>query len=100
MQPFRFADDQGKLNEKGKTSFRWIPNGIPGVETRLIAEGEARRVTHCFATLEPDRAEAVRGAYLDGLSYQDLADRYAVPINTMRTWLRRSLLRLKECMEA
>ena len=33
--PFRFDDDQGKLNQKGKTSFRWIPNGIPGVETRL-----------------------------------------------------------------
>ncbi|MFN4128897.1 MAG: dihydropyrimidinase [Paracoccaceae bacterium] len=33
--PFRFNDAQGKLNEKGKTSFRWIPNGIPGVETRL-----------------------------------------------------------------
>lgn len=33
--PFRFEDDQGKLNEKGRRHFRWIPNGIPGVETRL-----------------------------------------------------------------
>ncbi|MBN9047593.1 MAG: dihydropyrimidinase [Rhizobiales bacterium] len=33
--PFRFDDPQGKLNEKGKRSFRWIPNGIPGVGTRL-----------------------------------------------------------------
>ncbi|WP_439603541.1 dihydropyrimidinase [Shinella sp.] len=33
--PFRYDDDAGKLNEKGKRSFRWIPNGIPGVETRL-----------------------------------------------------------------
>ena len=33
--PFRYEDDQGKLNEKGKRNFRWIPNGIPGVETRL-----------------------------------------------------------------
>lgn len=33
--PFRFDDDKGKLNQKGKISFRWIPNGIPGVETRL-----------------------------------------------------------------
>jgi dihydropyrimidinase len=33
--PFRYDDAGGKLNEKGKTSFRWIPNGIPGVETRL-----------------------------------------------------------------
>ncbi|MFK0333711.1 dihydropyrimidinase [Rhizobium sp. NPDC090275] len=33
--PFRYEDEQGKLNPKGKTNFRHIPNGIPGVETRL-----------------------------------------------------------------
>lgn len=33
--PFRYDDSQGKLNPEGKTSFRHIPNGIPGVETRL-----------------------------------------------------------------
>ena len=33
--PFRFDDPEGKLNEKGKRHFRWIPNGIPGVATRL-----------------------------------------------------------------
>jgi len=33
--PFRYDDVQGKLNPKGRTSFRWVPNGIPGVETRL-----------------------------------------------------------------
>ncbi len=71
----------------------------PRAETRLIAQGEARRVGDCFDALEPDRADAVRGAYLSGLSYQDLAARHDVPINTMRTWLRRSLLKLKECLD-
>ena len=33
--PFRYDDEQGKLVPKGRTSFRWVPNGIPGVETRL-----------------------------------------------------------------
>ncbi|GJE27091.1 dihydropyrimidinase [Methylobacterium organophilum] len=33
--PFRYDDPQGKLNPKGRTSFRWIPNGLPGIETRL-----------------------------------------------------------------
>lgn len=49
--------------------------------------------------LEKDRAEAVRRAYVEGLSYQQLAEMFAVPLNTMRTWLRRSLLKLRECME-
>ena len=33
--PFRYDDPKGKLHPKGRTSFRWVPNGIPGVETRL-----------------------------------------------------------------
>lgn len=33
--PFRYDDPQGKLTPNGRTSFRWVPNGIPGVETRL-----------------------------------------------------------------
>ncbi|WP_062012424.1 dihydropyrimidinase [Aureimonas sp. AU4] len=33
--PFRYDDVEGKLNPRGRTSFRHVPNGIPGVETRL-----------------------------------------------------------------
>lgn len=33
--PFRYDDPQGKLTPKGSTSFRWVPNGIPGVGARL-----------------------------------------------------------------
>lgn len=77
-----------------------VADSAPRAETRLVAQGEARRMADCFATLEPDRADAVKGAYLNGLSYVELAARHAVPLNTMRTWLRRSLLKLKECLEA
>lgn len=77
----------------------FIADQAPRAETMLIAKGEAKRVKDCFATLEPDRAAAVRGAYLDGHSYDDLARHFSVPLNTMRTWLRRSLLKLKECLD-
>ncbi|WGD49978.1 dihydropyrimidinase [Bradyrhizobium sp. CB1650] len=43
--PFRYDDPQGKLAPKGRTSFRWVPNGIPGVATRLpilFSEGVAK----------------------------------------------------------
>jgi dihydropyrimidinase len=47
--PFRFADEAGKQAPKGRSSFRWIPNGIPGIETRLpilFSEGVVRgRIT-------------------------------------------------------
>jgi len=33
--PFKFTEASGKLHPKARTSFRYVPNGIPGVETRL-----------------------------------------------------------------
>lgn len=72
----------------------------PGPEAKLVAMGEARRIADCFDTLDPARADAVRGAYLNGLSYEQLSQRHDVPLNTMRSWLRRGLQKLKECLEA
>ncbi len=76
-----------------------IVDQTPTAERRMIALGEAGRVSACFEQLEPSKADAVRGAYLSGLSYIDLAARHDVPLNTMRTWLRRSLISLKECLD-
>lgn len=72
----------------------------PGVgpEGMAIARSETRRITACLDELPTDRADAVRAAYLDGAAYKDLAARYDVPLNTMRTWLRRSLIALRECL--
>lgn len=75
-----------------------LSDDSPTPEAATIAASESARLNGCLGELEADRAEAVRSVYLDGDSYQDLADRYGVPINTMRTWLRRSLLKLRECL--
>lgn len=70
----------------------------PTAEMRIVAQGEAGRFRACLGTLDDDRARAIRGAYLDGLSYEALAERHAIPLNTMRSWLRRGLQKLRECM--
>lgn len=75
-----------------------LPSPQPGPEAEAIASGERARLLACLEELDGDRAEAVKGAYLMGYSYQELAEKYEVPLNTMRTWLRRSLLKLKECL--
>jgi len=76
-----------------------VAEGEPSPEQAAITASEGRRIDICLDELESRRAEAVRGAYVEGYSYQELADKYDVPINTMRTWLRRSLAKLKECLE-
>jgi RNA polymerase sigma-70 factor (ECF subfamily) len=82
----------------GDEALAEVSDPTPRAETRLIATGEARRIQDCLDQLPPDRATALKGAYITGRSYADLAEAAGVPLNTMRTWLRRSLLALKECM--
>ncbi|MCG6884609.1 MAG: sigma-70 family RNA polymerase sigma factor [Silicimonas sp.] len=75
-----------------------LPAGGLTPEGAAIAGSEARRIAGCMEELAEDRRSAVRDCYLGGLSYADLADKFDVPLNTMRTWLRRSLAALRECM--
>jgi RNA polymerase sigma-70 factor (ECF subfamily) len=69
-----------------------------GPEGLAITASERALINGCLDELNPDRAAAVRCAYLDGDTYADLAARFDVPLNTMRTWLRRSLISLKDCL--
>jgi RNA polymerase sigma-70 factor (ECF subfamily) len=70
----------------------------PTPEAAAVASSERSQIDGCLDELDADRADAVRGAYLEGHSYNELAARHDVPLNTMRTWLRRSLAKLKECL--
>tara|TARA_R110002072_G_scaffold214309_2_gene371388 strand:- start:582 stop:1172 length:591 start_codon:yes stop_codon:yes gene_type:complete len=86
-------------DRSGQDPLDTVADGRVSAESTLIARGEARRVLTCLEELESERAQAVRGAYLAGLSYKELAERHGVALNTMRTWLRRGLLALRECIE-
>lgn len=76
-----------------------LSDAAPNPEQMSIRASERRRIDSCIDELAEKQGEAVRGAYLDGYSYQELADRFEIPLNTVRTWLRRSLMKLKECLE-
>ncbi len=60
---------------------------------------EASRIHHCLSTLDGPAREMIRAAFFDGLSYPQLAARAAVPLGTMKSWIRRGLQRLRSCLE-
>jgi RNA polymerase sigma-70 factor, ECF subfamily len=76
-----------------------LPDPAPSPESDALASDERRRIEACLGRLAPDRARAVRLAYIEGYTYDDLARRFDVPLNTIRTWLRRALIALRECLE-
>ncbi|MGB8555139.1 MAG: sigma factor-like helix-turn-helix DNA-binding protein [Pseudolabrys sp.] len=41
----------------------------------------------------------MRGAFFGGNTYDDLAKRMNVPLGTMKSWIRRAMIKLKACLE-
>jgi RNA polymerase sigma-70 factor (ECF subfamily) len=72
----------------------------PSPEASAAAAQDRRRIEGCLGQLPEDRARAVRGAYLEGHTYEELARSLGIPLNTVRTWLRRALIALRKCLEA
>ncbi len=52
----------------------------------------------CLGHLEANTKEAIIGAYLYGYSREEIAARQKSPINTVKSWLKRGLQRLEECL--
>lgn len=63
-------------------------------------QAELRALRRCLDELEERPRRAVLLAYLYGLSRDELAAQLAVPVGTVKSWIRRSLDRLRRCLES
>lgn len=70
-------------------------NAVEIIEQRE-RQGQLNR---CIEKLGEKQREAVRSAFFTGASYRELAERDSVPLGTMKSWIRRALLNLRECLE-
>lgn len=75
-----------------------IADGALDAESALLADESARRLHVCLAALEDRQRSAIRTAFFDGATYAELAEQMAVPLGTMKSWVRRGLSRLKACL--
>ncbi|MDR6755115.1 RNA polymerase sigma-70 factor (ECF subfamily) [Mycoplana sp. BE70] len=67
----------------------------PGPEATAVVGSEGGPVGTCLQGLKATDASVVRKAYVEGLSYEELATLYGIPVNIAKSWLRRSLLELR-----
>lgn len=63
-----------------------------------IAGEEAQRLRACLEELEPEPRACIVQAYMHGLTQQELAERSDTPLGTIKSWTRRSLAKLKDCL--
>ena len=70
----------------------------PDALSRLVSTAEGAALHRCLGTLDADRRRLVMLAFVEGLSHSELAQRLKVPLGTVKSWIRRSLLSLRECL--
>lgn len=70
----------------------------PEALERVSAEADGRRLRECLEGLEEKNRKGILLAFVHGLSHSQVADRLGMPLGTVKAWIRRGLLHLKECM--
>jgi RNA polymerase sigma-70 factor, ECF subfamily len=75
-----------------------IESGNPGPLALLEQGRDHAALARCLRGLEPKQRQAIALAFFDGLSHAELAQHLREPLGTVKTCVRRGLLRLKACL--
>ena len=76
-----------------------VSDPAPIAAETIESAQENRRLYACLEELEMRQQAAIRAAFIDGLTYEELAERSDVPLGTMKSWIRRGLAKLRTCLE-
>ncbi|MGA9852629.1 MAG: sigma-70 family RNA polymerase sigma factor [Gammaproteobacteria bacterium] len=66
----------------------------------LISHAEARALKRCLDELNEGQRNSLKLAYFDGCSHEEIANSLHAPLGTVKSWVRRGLQGLKQCLEA
>ncbi|WP_460814830.1 sigma-70 family RNA polymerase sigma factor [Luteimonas pelagia] len=76
-----------------------LPDEGPTPAQQASAAGERARLLGCMEELEERRRGLIRTAFFEGATYEELARRIDAPLGTVKSWIRRGLLQLRDCLE-
>jgi len=76
-----------------------IRDEAPSPFDLACAGATGRRLQDCLNTLDNDPRRVVQLAYWDGLTHEELSQRLDMPLGTVKSWIRRSLGKLKACLD-
>ncbi|WP_425407862.1 sigma-70 family RNA polymerase sigma factor [Hyphococcus sp.] len=76
-----------------------IASDEPSPEDLATLSDDYRRLAHCLGELEDPQHGVIRDAFFKGRTYAEIADGLNRPLGTIKSWVRRSLLKLRDCLE-
>ena len=75
-----------------------IADGAESAQTLLESAQSGEALGRCLSTLDSRTESVIRTAFFQGVTYEALALRMDTPLGTVKSWVRRGLLKLKECL--
>ncbi|MBV6825808.1 RNA polymerase sigma factor [Pseudomonas sp. PD9R] len=72
----------------------------PSAHEQLNSAREASALNRCLDSLEGMQRQSITIAYFQGLSGSELAEHLAVPLGSVKSWIRRGMERLRRCLES
>jgi RNA polymerase sigma-70 factor (ECF subfamily) len=75
-----------------------LPSDDAGPLELLQSAAQMRAVSRCIDVLSAEQQQCVALAYYQGLSHSEVAQHLAQPLGTVKSWVRRALLALRDCL--
>ena len=77
-----------------------LADETPDALSRLEADDEARRLRACLDGLDERSRGTITAAFFGGRTYEELALARGMPLGTVKSLIRRGLMRLRTCLES
>jgi RNA polymerase sigma-70 factor (ECF subfamily) len=82
-----------------ETEMLHLPSGDPTPIETAMRSSDARRLASCLGELEEEQKKSILLIYYQGLTQREVAEHLDRPIGTVKSWVRRGLLRLRGCLD-
>jgi len=77
-----------------------LPDESPLADALLVDAERDAQIHKCLKGLDENAQSYIRAAFFEGRTYAQLAQSAEVPLGTMKSWIRRGLMKLRACLEA
>jgi RNA polymerase sigma factor (sigma-70 family) len=77
-----------------------LADEAPLADVLLVDRERTAQIHNCLGALDERTRTHIRAAFFEGQTYAQLAEAADVPLGTMKSWIRRGLIRLRACLEA
>jgi RNA polymerase sigma-70 factor (ECF subfamily) len=99
IDTLRRGNQQPNAIEEPVDELHWLTDDNPAPDESVDRDQRSESLRRCLDQLEGGQKRAVLLAFFQGLTHDELADRLETPLGTVKSWIRRGLQRLKQCLD-